>query len=85
MQSDWDSLFFRHTPHADQLPDHDARLLRDVGLVRTETGALAFADDPTRLVEAPRNRNRRGWLQAFAALLSPYETVRRQPQGCDQI
>lgn len=70
MQSDWDSLFFRHTPHADQLPDHDARLLRDVGLVRTETGALAFAEDPTRLVETPPRNRPRGWWPRLKALVT---------------
>ena len=71
MQSDWDSLFFQHSPHADQLPNHDQRLLRDIGLTRTETGELALAEDPTHIVRGQPDRALPGrWAQALLALVS---------------
>jgi len=82
MQSDWDSLFFQHIPHADQLPRHDARLLRDIGLTRTETGALAFAEDPTHLVAAPSRNLSQGWwsrLKTLAASRGGFRQRRFNP------
>jgi hypothetical protein len=74
MQSDWDSLFFKYTPHRDQM-SHDERLLRDVGLTRLDTGQLALAEDPTRLVTVPNRPSSVGnWLHTIAALWSPRDT-----------
>lgn len=78
MQSDWDSLFFQHRPHADQLPHHDQRLLRDIGLTRTETGELALAEDPTHIVRGQPDRTLPGrWAQALLALVSAGNNRRR--------
>ncbi len=62
MQNDFNSLFFIHVPHADQRV-HEERLLRDIGLTRTEAGDLALAEDPSHLVTPPRRRHR--WVQAL--------------------
>ncbi len=67
MREDFNSLFFSYTPHTDQRAQ-DERLLRDIGLTRTEAGDLALAEDPTHLVVAPP-RLRPGWLLAALALL----------------
>ncbi|MBK8160450.1 MAG: hypothetical protein IPK59_17310 [Rhodospirillaceae bacterium] len=67
MPNDFNSLFFSYTPHADQRV-HDERLLRDIGLTRTESGALALAEDPTHLVPAPPRPARR-WLRVALDLL----------------
>lgn len=77
MQSDWDSLFFTYKPHADQLGDRDERLLRDVGLTRTPSGALALAEDPTYLVDtASPPRRGSGWLRAlFTGFARPSKTA----------
>jgi hypothetical protein len=70
MKNDFNSLFFTYTPHADQRV-HDDRLLRDIGLTRTESGDLALAEDPTHLVKAPPRpaghwlRGALGWLDGF--------------------
>jgi hypothetical protein len=67
MQNDFNSLFFSYAPHADQRV-HDERLLRDIGLTRTESGDLALAEDPTHLVAAPPRAAHR-WLRAVRDLL----------------
>jgi hypothetical protein len=67
MLNDFNSLFFSFTPHADQRVQ-DERLLRDIGLTRTESGELAMAEDPTHLVAAPPRPAPR-WLRAFLGLL----------------
>lgn len=71
MQSDWDSLFFTYKPHADQLADRDERLLRDVGLTRIASGALALAEDPTFLIDASAPpRASYGWLRTLVTRLA---------------
>lgn len=49
--------------HQRDLWDLDTRLLKDIGLIRTDSGDLALAADPARLV-APPNRLH-GILAAF--------------------
>jgi len=66
MREDFNSLFFSYTPHADQRQDE--RLLRDIGLTRTESGELALAEDPSHLVGQPSPRL--GWLHRLYALLA---------------
>ena len=68
MKNDFNSLFFTYTPHADQRV-HDDRLLRDIGLTRTESGALALAEDPTHLVVTPPRRAEH-WLRSVLAWLT---------------
>lgn len=71
MQSDWDSLFFQYRPHADQLPQHDERLLKDIGLTRTGSGALAWAEDPSHLVQAAEPTKWDGWRRLLAWWAGP--------------
>ncbi len=52
--------------HQRDLWDLDTRLLKDIGLIRTDTGDLALAADPARLV-APPSRFQ-GILAAFRRL-----------------
>nr|WP_298682169.1 hypothetical protein [uncultured Dongia sp.] len=66
MKEDFNSLFFSYRPHADQRQDE--RLLRDIGLTRTEMGELALAEDPSHLVGPPSPRF--GWLHRLYALLA---------------
>lgn len=81
MQSDWNSLYFRNYPHADHHA-RDERMLRDIGLTRTESGELALAEDPTHLVVAPRrSEDRWHWLLALAALILPQGASQRDLQN----
>ena len=45
------------------LSDLDCRLLRDIGVIRTDAGDLVLAEDPTRLIVAP-SRPSRIWRPA---------------------
>ena len=71
MKNDFNSLFFTYVPHADQRV-HDDRLLRDIGLTRTASGALALAEDPTHLVQAPP-RPAGHWLRSVLAWLTGWQ------------
>jgi hypothetical protein len=55
------------------LRDHDARMLRDIGLIRGEDGALRLAGDPARLALPPRR-----W-----ALGGLWSRLFRRPPGRD--
>ncbi len=52
MQSDW-TRFSPGRPHADQLPQHDERLLKISACPHPNSMALPWLEDPTRLVAVP--------------------------------
>ena len=47
------------------LPDLDARQLRDMGVTRAADGSLRLLDDPTVLVAQPERRRFRAFLGAM--------------------
>lgn len=77
---DWDSLFFTQSPHSDQT-GHDARMLRDMGLTRTESGELALAEDPTHVIAPPpRPGFLTHWLRALLSRITQGHHIAPQPR-----
>ncbi|WP_374309691.1 hypothetical protein [Dongia sp.] len=83
MKNDFNSLFFTYAPHADQR-GHDDRLLRDIGLTRTQSGELALAEDPTHLVTAPP-RPAGHWLRAVLRWVMNAREAGREQVGREQV
>lgn len=54
MEHSWRWTLLQPSPRqSGDLSDLDCRLLRDIGVIRTDTGDLVLAEDPTRLIVAP--------------------------------
>ena len=68
---------------AQDLADHDAHQLRDIGLTRAADGSLRLLDDPSVHAVPPARsvKSRRSWGRSLLALLHPsagLKTARRR-------